>query len=777
MRASLKEFTNVPPFLSRILADYESLREYEEGELVKPNVAVSQILRRLVAIERSENPKLSDSYYEGYSQMLFDKSVCESLASLMVLLPCKWAERYLNRQQGLTYVHAEHFKEWMNLIGRVPPLWILAAHRLDDFNLDHLRNHTEALRMIQQMNLLQFEYSAQPVPYIPDLRYFVKRDGGLDDLHIHLNGSTETDVVWNYMLRHPHRSVRDFTKAYHSKESVRKLSEQVMPGITPQRLLERLSHARQIREEMMKAACHAIGICGLPKQIERSSLVSEFILYLLVMKVIQRDSRQLLAGMLHHYLLIKGMVHRFLVMQLSQVGFSQFQIITANTFRDDIERQFENRFKQLAGCSDMPYLRVIEGRFSPKETSLENRLYVGKIVNGFEKAKKTYPHLLQHAELRLVAHFIKKSDNRIGVHHQALRAELKRKALALYSFVNRDANHYGRYICGIDAAASEFDARPEVFATAYRFLRLKGFKHFTFHAGEDFHHLLSGLRTIYEAIYHLDLRAGDRLGHCTAVGIMPELWKSRIGRYCYIPTGEWLDNLVFAWAMIGESQSEKLQSIILKLESEISTLSMRVYGNIKHPSELWDAILMRKWCPIPELNEYQIKALDSPSTLRLRLIEELQKHIGYELWLKYYSVDNQLRPIRKSQEKENYDQRMKVDTEILFSDADLEELQRVVLRLIAKRNIVIEALPTSNMRISYYEKLKEYHLKRWLNLDGEECLMPSVVIGTDDPGIFMTNIYNEYAMVYQHLGDQDYSPMRRVDVITNLQKNSEIYRF
>lgn len=764
------------PFLSRILADYESLREYEEGQFFKPNVSVSQVLRRLIAIERSENPKLPDSYYEGYSQMLFDEDVSKNMAGLMVLLPCKWANKFLMRQQGLTYVRSEYFKEWMSLVVRVPPLWILAAHRLDEFNPDCLKSCPETLRMIQKMNLLQFEHSAQPVPYIPDLHYFVEKEAGLDDLHIHLNGSTETDIVWSYMLRYPHRAVRNYSKAYHSKETVKKLSEQVMPGVTPQKLLERLSHAKKMREKMMVVASSAIGISGLPKQIERSSLISEWMLYLLVMKVIQRDSNMLLAGMLHHYLLIKGMVHRFLVMQMSQVGFSQFQIITNNTFRDDVEQHFENRFKQLAGCSDIPFLRVIEGRFSPRESSLENRLYVARIVDGFEKAKKTCPHLLQNAELRLVAHFIKKGDIRQGIRQSVLREELKRKAWALHAFVNRDTQHYGKYICGIDAAASEFDARPEVFAAAYRFLRSKGFKHFTFHAGEDFYHLLSGLRTIYEAIVHLNLQAGDRLGHCTAVGILPGLWKRRVGRICYIPSGEWLDDLVFSWAMISESQSEQLQATILKLESEISTLSMRIYGCVKHPFELWDSLLMRRWCPIPQLNEYQINALDTPLALRAKLIEELKEHIGFPLWLAYFQVDDQLMPLRKSIIREQYDKPMEVNTNSLFSDSDLEELQRIILRMMAKRNIVIEALPTSNMRISYYEKLKEYHLKRWLNIN-EECIMPSIVLGTDDPGIFMTNIYNEYAMVYQHLDDHEFSPMKRVEVISNLQEFSKIYRF
>ena len=80
---------------------------------------------------------------------------------------------------------------------------------------------------------------------------------------------------------------------------------------------------------------------------------------------------------------------------------------------------------------------------------------------------------------------------------------------------------FAKYIVGIDAAASEFDAPPEVFAPAFRYLKRNGFKHFTYHAGEDFYHLLGGLRCIYEAVDFLNLSYGDRIGHATAAGISP----------------------------------------------------------------------------------------------------------------------------------------------------------------------------------------------------------------------------------------------------------------
>lgn len=48
-----------------------------------------------------------------------------------------------------------------------------------------------------------------------------------------------------------------------------------------------------------------------------------------------------------------------------------------------------------------------------------------------------------------------------------------------------------------------------------------------FHLGEDFDHLLTGLRQIFEPFEWGLIRRGDRLGHALALGLSPEAWCSR----------------------------------------------------------------------------------------------------------------------------------------------------------------------------------------------------------------------------------------------------------
>jgi hypothetical protein len=182
--------------------------------------------------------------------------------------------------------------------------------------------------------------------------------------------------------------------------------------------------------------------------------------------------------------------------------------------------------------------------------------------------------------LILVAHFIKKRDkyNHSGeraCRHLDLRKDLEQRAIALEENFHRHPR-LRRVITGFDGAANELHASPEVFAPVFRRLRRRGFPHFTFHAGEDFVHLLSGIRAVYEALTFLNLRPGNRLGHATAVGVEPALWRERMGRQIVVSQGDRLDDLVLARHLLLQSPDADLRCLP-KLELEISRLCRQVY--------------------------------------------------------------------------------------------------------------------------------------------------------------------------------------------------------
>ncbi len=153
-----------------------------------------------------------------------------------------------------------------------------------------------------------------------------------------------------------------------------------------------------------------------------------------------------------------------------------------------------------------------------------------------------------------------------------------------------------RYLVGIDAANLENSTPVWVFAPIYEEARDSsvdqiGRKNeygdytqslgFTFHAGEDFRHILSGLRRIDEAQEYLKFHAGDRIGHGIALGISAREWK-RQNPVIIIPQIEALENYLWAYDMLSKNYSDFQATILAYMEKQIYELSGKIYGNKKN---------------------------------------------------------------------------------------------------------------------------------------------------------------------------------------------------
>ncbi|MCP4349235.1 MAG: hypothetical protein GY795_27460 [Desulfobacterales bacterium] len=142
--------------------------------------------------------------------------------------------------------------------------------------------------------------------------------------------------------------------------------------------------------------------------------------------------------------------------------------------------------------------------------------------------------------------------------HYHLRNKNSKRTRALLTLL-REKPEFREYMVGVDAAANELHAPPEVYAPVFREFKRNGFTNFTFHVGEDYIHLISGIRAVYEAVIFLELNEKNRIGHATALGIPPEPWMKKSDRKIAIEKGEWLDNLVFAYMLL----SDKMEFIHL----------------------------------------------------------------------------------------------------------------------------------------------------------------------------------------------------------------------
>ena len=149
-----------------------------------------------------------------------------------------------------------------------------------------------------------------------------------------------------------------------------------------------------------------------------------------------------------------------------------------------------------------------------------------------------------------------------------------------------------KYLVGIDAASLENSTPVWVFAPIYEQARDSRIEPigwdsergqtmqslgFTFHAGEDFRHILSGLRRIDEAVEHLKFHAGDRIGHGIALGISPQLWK-RQNPVIIIPQMEALENYLWAYDLLRRNYSDFQASVLAYMEHRIYELSQNIYG-------------------------------------------------------------------------------------------------------------------------------------------------------------------------------------------------------
>lgn len=87
-----------------------------------------------------------------------------------------------------------------------------------------------------------------PRPNVIQLDAKTKSWGGLHDLHIHLNGTLETDIVWQDLLSHPDRVYKELKKSFVNKEKVLEQLRQESFLLTPIKYTHLLKIAGRLRQ-------------------------------------------------------------------------------------------------------------------------------------------------------------------------------------------------------------------------------------------------------------------------------------------------------------------------------------------------------------------------------------------------------------------------------------------------------------------------------------------------------------------------------------------------
>ncbi len=328
-----------------------------------------------------------------------------------------------------------------------------------------------------------------------------------------------------------------------------------------------------------------------------------------------------------------------------------------------------------------------------------------------------------------------------------------------------------RYIVGLDAASLENSTPVWVFANIYEKARNSGDEPlyindglnssfqslgFTFHAGEDFRHILSGIRRIDEAVQHLKFHAGDRIGHGIAIGISPDEWR-RENRCIIIPRVEALENYIWAYNILSQNYEDFNTSIIAYLEKKIYELSKAIYLSTEG---LTVSVLIDGYLKLFSKKNENVCKKENWENFCSRVIND--EPIIWNANKLYLARHCKSFLIRMNEP---------IHFEVTEQDIEISKyLQKIVKYNISKAGIVIEINPTSNISISNIDNLTENHIYSINNFvyDATNII---ACINTDDPSIFNTNVSNELAYVYYGLLEKRVSKEDALKWIDKLREN------
>jgi hypothetical protein len=305
-------------------------------------------------------------------------------------------------------------------------------------------------------------------------------------------------------------------------------------------------------------------------------------------------------------------------------------------------------------------------------------------------------------------------------------------------------------IRGIDVATDELGVPTWVIAPIFRYVREASQEasaalrrigalevpplRTTAHVGEDFIHLLTGLRNVDEALTRFDLQEGDRIRHGVALGIDPRAWCTRAGRIPLTREDRLLD-LVWEFSWYGREGWDPPRGRAQLIEREIARLSQRVFRKTIAPVDIElmiDYLYHKHWLttvagfPNGPLPIGLALDRDDPPGLFLRYLTDRSVFLA-------------------GRETEWIDPSAEADA--------LAGIQAGVRRKLGERGITVEVNPSSNLLIGDIGDLSQHPLWRLSPpVEKEDDAPPvSICIGSDDPLTFATNLPQEYQLVHDVL--------------------------
>ncbi|MCK9860481.1 hypothetical protein [Paenibacillus sp. ATY16] len=433
------------------------------------------------------------------------------------------------------------------------------------------------------------------------------------------------------------------------------------------------------------------------------------------------------------------------------------------------------------------YLKKVELRLSIANRESTNRLNILKVLQAYKRILIEDYQVDRNKEIffprvGLVYHFIKQKDNIDKdwkqfvenpsqleyLHYGRIQEEYFKKINMILQLRNR-VPYLSNFVVGLDAASLENNTPVQVLSPVFekarnsdqdrmRTLDQNGRKikqqslFFTFHAGEDYRHLNSGLRRIDEVIDYCKFHSGDRIGHGIALGVPVESWVHE-NEQVILPQGEYLDNLLWIWGVYTRTSNYNFRTF--------SYLQHKIYETAQNilkdafsygiSIEMLYQVYQSRFKPITELVETSSK--EAGDTQR---------------------VSQNIHSLALIFHDRTYLERLMTPIFVRTTEIEKEmtlDMQQYVKQKVALNGIVIEVNPSSNFVIGDIKSLYENQFFQ-INDPIENSVSDTLIsINTDDPIVFNTNISNEFAYLYYGMLYRGVSRSEALSWIENIRKS------
>jgi len=479
----------------------------------------------------------------------------------------------------------------------------------------------------------------------------------------------------------------------------------------------------------------------------------------------------------YRYLVIGLRVRAELVQVNGKRGFSNFADYQDRK-EDFIEDYpcYQEQIMNLAvkSYSKLQSLSSMEIRITPKD-HIETLKKIAHYDCSMEDCDLDYFYVL---------HFPKKKDTSfvdLKPRNYEVRDYLRGQIEEEYMLLEKELTDYqylGKIprVRGYDTCSGEIGCRPEVFGQFYRQLQAYNKRcgleqvHFTYHVGEDFLDIFSGLRAVDEAVRFCQLPRHSRIGHGMVLGIDVRDYYTLKKNSSVLEKQEILDNV--AWIL---GFCEEYGIVIGNAKKELSVLFSKyldeIYGIPKRPKlteEMQDAQLE---VAIAKEEDY-LESMNYYNAWKLRGDRpEEYLAVGHDIGVDIteeccFREGNKLGEIRNQKVCQKYYRDYHFDSTVRKKGSQVDiwkvseqyyllatRIQEELRLILSKKEIAVECNPSSNYFIGPFQRYDEHPMLRMYgkNLSDYPSSRLSVSINTDDQGIFHTSLEMEYAIMYTAL--------------------------